>query len=159
MFGSSRQRRYRCLTAGAGKFYARSLYVCQRFAHAQNFGNCPRRVVGRKSAIVLIVFTSLLRLDARALPSRSRKPAGARLDRALCFLGISYHFLCYCSQKKSGTKPLFFLCYWDQPITTSTSCVVSASNTGITLPLIFVPSTVTDLIPLHTWSGFLTVML
>jgi hypothetical protein len=29
-----------------------------------------------------------LRLDARALPSRSRKPASARLDRALCFLGI-----------------------------------------------------------------------
>ncbi len=51
----------------------------------------------------------VLHLDARALPSRSRKPASARLDRALCSLGILSHFRKKSKQYKISTTCLILL--------------------------------------------------
>ena len=91
----SRNQRAIAVDFGRGNISAHSKSVDVSFVHAL-YAYIAAPVWSEVCcAIYGIVASSLLHLDARALPSRSRKPASARLDRALCFLGILSFVLLY----------------------------------------------------------------
>ena len=85
----SRNQRAIAVDFGRGNISAQSKSVDIKFVHARDFLYCRAFLWSEDCFAFKACFAFwLCALNLRALPSNSRKPASARLDRALCLFGI-----------------------------------------------------------------------